>query len=76
MKRAGNRRNNYKLSFFMLENSFIARTLASVLILRTYTKDPTEIFNIISNTLRLTCLHFELDLQRGIKIKNGLRNAN
>lgn len=40
-----------------------------MLILHTYTKDPTEIFNIISNILQLTCLHFELDLQRGIKVK-------
>lgn len=43
-----------------------------MLIQHTYTKDPIEIFNTISNRLQLTCLHFELDLKRGIKVKNGL----
>ena len=37
---------------------------------------PTEIFNTIYNILQVTRLHFELDLQRGIKVKTGLRNAN
>ena len=38
---------------------------------------PTEIFNTISNILQVTCLHFELEcVQRGIKVKIGLRNAN
>lgn len=47
-----------------------------MLILHTYPKGPTEMFNRISNTLHFTCLHFELDLERGIKVKTGLRNAN